>query len=86
MTESAMTESGLRSTSTSAQAQTPFLRLPTQSQPPGTRSNHKFNVSTRVVTPKADDDSSDNDSIELRYYQTRPRSPVDFTRPAGLTI
>jgi hypothetical protein len=36
--------------------------------------------STTQARPKSDDDSSDEDSIEMTSYRNRPQSPVDFTR------
>lgn len=36
--------------------------------------------STGATRQNSDDESSDQDSIEMTSYQTRPQSPVDFTR------
>lgn len=75
-----MTESGY---GTSASTRT--LALPIQSPPTARRDNRDKPGQTvghgSAIVPKADDDSSDQDSIELTNYQGRPQSPIDFTRP-----
>ncbi|KXX73951.1 hypothetical protein MMYC01_208728 [Madurella mycetomatis] len=77
-----MTESGF-GMSASMRTQT----LPIQSPPTARRDNRDMpgqtlgHGSSAVIVPKSDDDSSDEDSIELANYQGRPQSPIDFTRP-----
>jgi hypothetical protein len=87
-----MTESGLRS-GIVVQSQAASLTLPIQAPRPlneatlGRRQNTPDSLdktltagSAQALGQKADDDSSDEESIEMTNYRVRPQSPVDFTR------
>lgn len=87
-----MAESGLRSRAI-IPSQTASLSLPIRAprplghEAPGRRQNTPESLdktltagSTEAPGQKVDDDSSDEDSIEMTDYRTRPQSPVDFTR------
>ena len=88
----AMAESALRSRVV-VQSQTASLSLPIQAPGPlneaapgGRRQNtpdsldNTLTAGSQGLGQKADEEESDEESIEMTDYRARPQSPVDFTR------
>jgi hypothetical protein len=87
-----MAESGLRN-GVVVQSQTASLSLPIQAPGPlneaalGRRQDTPDSLDktltagrAQALGQKADDQESDEESIEMTNYRVRPQSPVDFTR------